>query len=115
MNFMLNVARLDPNAFEVRCCTVFHHSVLADPPAQAYSDDFVSLLFQIIVTDSVTVEHQYVAALFRMPGSTMHPLLEDVVEAGCVGMDRSDFLRRRMDMIQGGYIPGLRTSARKWS
>jgi hypothetical protein len=70
---------------------------------QAYSDDFVSLLFQIIVTDSITVEHQYISALFRMPGSTMHPLLEDVIEAGSDGLDRSDFLRRRMHMIQGEF------------
>ncbi|WVQ65568.1 uncharacterized protein L199_003745 [Kwoniella botswanensis] len=57
LHFMLNVAQLDPAAFS-------HHE-----------EDFIALLFQVIGTDKLTVEHKYLSALLAMPGAYNHPLL----------------------------------------
>ncbi|KAK6907981.1 hypothetical protein I203_101982 [Kwoniella mangroviensis CBS 8507] len=57
LHFMLNVAQSDPAAFS-------HHE-----------EDFIALLFQVIGTDKLTVEHHYLSALLAMPGAYNHPLL----------------------------------------
>lgn len=77
--------------------------MLIAAPLQAYSEDFVSLLFQIIVSDSLTVEHQFVSAVERMPGALTHPLLEDAFPAHDTEFDRGEFLRQRMFIMQGEW------------
>lgn len=80
---MLNVTHLDPGAF------------------QNYEKEFIALLFQAIVTDRLTVEHKYATAFFALPGASEHALFEGVSALGVEDMDRSSFIEKRGDILDG--------------
>lgn len=85
LGFMLNVAHVDPGAFK------------------ALEEEFVSLLFQSIVTDRLTVEHKYAAAMFAIPGVLDHALFEGVRLVGVTEeeMGRSAFMEKRLRILEG--------------
>ncbi|WWD18663.1 hypothetical protein CI109_103116 [Kwoniella shandongensis] len=98
LHFMLNVAQLDPGSF-------IHHE-----------EDFIALFFQIIGTDRVTVEHEYVSSLLIMQGAMDHPLLTPLagIEMLERELDRNGFMDVRGLMLRAIFeaIPDLLRSQR---
>lgn len=85
VQFMLNVAHLDPGAFKT------------------HEEEFLALLFQSIVTDRLTVEHKYAAAVFALPGALDHPLFEGVRDLGVTEehLTRTGFTEKRLSILEG--------------
>ncbi|WVR06529.1 hypothetical protein IAU60_003560 [Kwoniella sp. DSM 27419] len=98
LHFMLNAARLDPACFG------------------QYEEDFVALLFQVIGTDRLSVEHKYTAALLAMSGALDHPLLQPLIgsESFDKEMSGSQFMEARSDGLRAIFtaIPTLLRSPR---
>ncbi|WVW84898.1 hypothetical protein I302_106934 [Kwoniella bestiolae CBS 10118] len=98
LHFMLNVAQLDPGAFT-------HHE-----------EDFTALLFQVIGTDKLTVEHKYLSALLAMPGASEHLLLAPLgsIEALEGELSRDGFMGVREEALRAIFItvPELLRSSR---
>lgn len=69
---------------------------------QQHEEDFIALLFQVIVTEKVTIEHKYIFAMLHMPGATHHPILAGLITVG--GLDRDfdevGFLEMRGSMLE---------------
>lgn len=84
LQFMLNLTRLDPGAFN-----------------KNHEEDFIALLFQTIVTDRLTLEHKYASALFALPGASEHALFEGVSALGVDDMDRGTFMEKRGAILDG--------------
>ncbi|WWC88639.1 uncharacterized protein L201_003552 [Kwoniella dendrophila CBS 6074] len=98
LHFMLNVAQLDPGAFA-------HHE-----------EDFVALLFQVIGTDKLTVEHKYLSALLAMPGTSDHLLLAPLgtIEAFDRELSRDGFMGIRTEALKAIFtdLPELLKSSK---
>ncbi|KAL1413138.1 hypothetical protein Q8F55_000887 [Vanrija albida] len=84
LHFMLNVARLDPGAF------------------RTLEEEFISLLFQTIATDRLTVEHKYASAVFSLPGAADNDLFEGVAAAVPEAHDftRATFMEKRVEVLR---------------
>ncbi|OCF44378.1 hypothetical protein I317_01823 [Kwoniella heveanensis CBS 569] len=97
--FMLNVAHLDPACFG------------------DHQEDFISLFFQVIGTDKLTVEHKYLSALLVMPGALDYPLLSPLGGMECLQigteMDRTKFMDIRSDVLRAIFaiVPDLLRSS----
>ncbi|KAK4689696.1 hypothetical protein P7C73_g409, partial [Tremellales sp. Uapishka_1] len=99
LHFMLNVSKLDPGSFK------------------KYEEEYISLMFQTVVTDKITVEHKYMSAIFNMPGGMDHLLFQGLAEMSfsVKDLDRGAFMQHRsaiLDVIFGN-IPNLLRS--KWT
>ncbi|GMK57328.1 hypothetical protein CspeluHIS016_0401620 [Cutaneotrichosporon spelunceum] len=94
LQFMTNVAQLDPGAFK------------------AHEDEFILLLFQGIVTDRLTIEHKYTSAFFALPGAKDHMLFEGVRTVGTDELSRSAFMEKRVAILEIVFrnIPSLLSS-----
>ena len=70
--------------------------------SQQYEEDFIALVFQVIVTEKVTIEHKYIFAILLMPGAIDHPILAGMSKIG--GLDREldelGFLEIRGSMLE---------------
>ena len=77
--------------------------------AQAHEEDFVALLFQIIVTDKLTVEHQYLAAVIGLPGAADHPLLRGLATVDEIKpeLDQPGFMSIRESVLEGKHPSSL--------
>lgn len=87
LQFMLNVAHVDPGAF------------------RTHEEEFLALYFQSIVTDRLTIEHKYAAALFALPGVLDHALFEGVRGIGVSeeGLTRTAFMEKRLSILEGTF------------
>ncbi|WWC62804.1 uncharacterized protein I303_105402 [Kwoniella dejecticola CBS 10117] len=84
LHFMLNVAQLDPAAFA------------------HYAEDFISLFFQTVGTDMLTIEHKFTSAMITMRGALDHPLLAPLsrIEAFERELSRDGFMGIRVEALQ---------------
>lgn len=91
LQFMTNVAHLDPGAFKT------------------HEEEFLALFFQSIATDRLTIEHKYTSALFGLPGAADHMLFEGVRSLGVEDLSRSAFMERRLAILDVAFrnIPTL--------
>lgn len=68
-----------------------------------YQEEFVTLFFQVIATDRLTIEHKFVSALFAMSNTFSHSFFTDVpnVQGVQQDMDRSGFMDLRIPILEG--------------
>lgn len=65
---------------------------------QKLADEYISLLFQVIVTPRSTVEHEYVTALLGPSAARSHPLFE--------GMEGVRILHRDYEVDAAAFLEG---------
>ncbi|ORY30560.1 Mus7/MMS22 family-domain-containing protein [Naematelia encephala] len=98
LHFMLNVAKIDPGCFH------------------EYEQEFITLVYQTIVTANITVEHDFLAATLRMTGGAEHVLLRDFRELipDHLEIDQGAFLEYRAPALEAVFsrLPALLSSPR---
>lgn len=76
-----------------------------DVSTQQHEEDFVALLFQSIATDKLTIEHDYLAAVFSLPGALDNPLFSGLASLDGVesAFDQSSFMQKRGTVLEGDH------------
>jgi hypothetical protein len=80
------------------CVPAYATELLLTHPLQAYPEEFAIIFAQALVTNQVTIEHDYASTLMHTPNSRQWCLLENYPMKDWT---RESFLEDRREMIDG--------------